>query len=71
MTLEELKKIFLQLKLPAFELLQVYQWLHQKAVSSFDEMKTFPRGCERFWQSSTPLPLRKLCASRFRSRTER
>lgn len=44
MTLEELKKIFLQLKLPAFRALQVYQWLHQKAVSSFDEMKNLPKG---------------------------
>lgn len=44
MTLEELKAIFLQLKLPAFRALQVYQWLHQKAVSSFDEMKNLPKG---------------------------
>jgi len=38
MTLEELKEEFKKQGMPAFRAAQVYQWMHQKLVSGFDEM---------------------------------
>lgn len=42
-TLEELKTDFAIKKLPAFRAGQVYQWMHEKLVCSFDEMTNLSR----------------------------
>ena len=38
LTLEELTSETEKLNLPKFRAKQIYQWLHQKGVMSFDEM---------------------------------
>ena len=38
MTFDELEKEILGLNIPKFRAKQIYSWLHQKGVLSFDEM---------------------------------
>ena len=41
--LNEVQQIVADIGLPKFRAQQIYQWLHQKGVSSFDEMQNLPK----------------------------
>ena len=42
LTIPELEAFMQQLGQPKFRAKQIFQWLHQKRVLSFDEMKNLP-----------------------------
>ncbi|MEG2597639.1 MAG: 23S rRNA (adenine(2503)-C(2))-methyltransferase RlmN, partial [Oscillospiraceae bacterium] len=44
MTTAELEQFLCQMGEPKFRAKQIFQWLHQKQVTSFDEMKNIPAG---------------------------
>ena len=44
LNLEELTAQLKELGLPAFRAKQVYQWIHEKLVTSFDEMTNLSKG---------------------------
>ena len=43
MNIEELQKLMVEWKYPAFRGKQIFQWLHEKKVSSFEEMGNLPK----------------------------
>lgn len=47
MTLDELTESVQQLKMPAYRSEQIYKWLHEKSISSFDEMLNIPKNIRK------------------------
>ena len=48
LTFDELNNEVVKLKLPKFRALQIYKWLHQTGVSSFDEMTNLSKDLREF-----------------------
>ncbi len=56
MTLPELSARFAEFGFPAFRAKQVFSWLQQKGVDSYDEMGNIPKEMRRFLAERLPFP---------------
>lgn len=54
-SLEKLEKVFEGHNLPKFRAKQIYQWLYQKGVNSYDDMTNLPKGLRVSLQDEFPL----------------
>lgn len=55
LTLEELKSVVTELGLPAFRAKQIYEWMHVKLVTSYDEMTNLSKDLRERMSESYPL----------------
>lgn len=55
LTLEELKSVVTELGLPGFRAKQIYEWMHVKLVTSYDEMTNLSKDLRERMSESYPL----------------
>lgn len=51
MTIEELKGLMTELGEKPFRAKQIYSWLHEHLVTSYDQMENIPKVSDRSWSS--------------------
>ena len=55
LNLEEMTRELKEIGLPGFRAKQIYQWIHQKQVSSYEEMSNIPLKLREILEEEYPL----------------
>ena len=61
MSLDAMEKFFVSLGEKPYRARQVFQWIHQKGISNFDEMSNLSKDLKcTFWKKKQKLSLQRL-----------
>ena len=61
MSLDAMEKFFVSLGEKPYRARQVFQWIHQKGISNFDEMSNLPKELKSILEEKTEIRPPEIC----------